>query len=76
LELFFFLSTLSHSLFRSGLYALSSNDIKVGINLEVDGAPWKIIGNKLNPSSFTSVSAPHRMTLPNSVRDCLEQARF
>ncbi|KAM0839797.1 hypothetical protein ACQ4PT_060079 [Festuca glaucescens] len=48
------------------LYALSSNDIKVGINLEVDGAPWKILGNKLNPSSFTSVPAPHRITLPNS----------
>uniref|UniRef100_A0A453HNW2 Elongation factor P n=4 Tax=Triticinae TaxID=1648030 RepID=A0A453HNW2_AEGTS len=25
------------------LYALSSNDIKVGFNLEVDGAPWKIL---------------------------------
>ncbi|XP_047091478.1 elongation factor P [Lolium rigidum] len=25
------------------LYSLSSNDIKVGFNLEVDGAPWKII---------------------------------
>ncbi|KAM0868442.1 hypothetical protein ACQ4PT_041302 [Festuca glaucescens] len=25
------------------LYALSSNDIKVGINLEVDGAPWRIL---------------------------------
>uniref|UniRef100_A0A0E0BN28 Translation elongation factor P/YeiP central domain-containing protein n=1 Tax=Oryza glumipatula TaxID=40148 RepID=A0A0E0BN28_9ORYZ len=24
------------------VYALSSNDIRVGSNLEVDGAPWKI----------------------------------
>ncbi|CAK7343566.1 unnamed protein product [Dovyalis caffra] len=25
------------------IYALTSNDIKVGINLEVDGAPWRIL---------------------------------
>ncbi|KAK8663672.1 hypothetical protein V6N13_083479 [Hibiscus sabdariffa] len=25
------------------IYALSSNDIKVGTNLEVDGAPWRIL---------------------------------
>jgi elongation factor P len=25
------------------VYALSSNDIRVGSNLEVDGAPWKVI---------------------------------
>ncbi|MBA0817461.1 hypothetical protein Gohar_025531 [Gossypium harknessii] len=27
----------------SGIYALTSNDIKVGTNLEVDGAPWRIL---------------------------------
>ncbi|KAK9167917.1 hypothetical protein Syun_000057 [Stephania yunnanensis] len=27
----------------SGIYALSSNDIKVGINLEVDGSPWRVL---------------------------------
>ncbi|KAK9159304.1 hypothetical protein Scep_005878 [Stephania cephalantha] len=27
----------------SRIYALSSNDIKVGINLEVDGAPWRVL---------------------------------
>ncbi|KAL9227869.1 hypothetical protein vseg_003510 [Gypsophila vaccaria] len=27
----------------SKVYALTSNDIKVGINLEVDGAPWRIM---------------------------------
>ncbi|KAL8154437.1 hypothetical protein V2J09_012197 [Rumex salicifolius] len=25
------------------IYALTSNDIKVGINIEVDGAPWRVI---------------------------------
>ncbi|KAK4253398.1 hypothetical protein QN277_010716 [Acacia crassicarpa] len=25
------------------IYALSSNDIKVGINIEVDGAPWRVL---------------------------------
>lgn len=28
----------------SGIYALSSNDIKVGTNIEVDGAPWQVLG--------------------------------
>lgn len=27
-----------------GIYALSSNDIKVGTNIEVDGAPWRVLG--------------------------------
>lgn len=27
----------------SKIYALSSNDIKVGTNIEVDGAPWKVL---------------------------------
>lgn len=31
--------------FLAEIYALSSNDIKVGSNLEVDGAPWKVLGN-------------------------------
>ncbi|XP_021893824.1 uncharacterized protein LOC110811594 [Carica papaya] len=26
-----------------GIYALSSNDIKVGTNIEVDGAPWRVL---------------------------------
>ncbi|XP_066360018.1 uncharacterized protein [Miscanthus floridulus] len=26
------------------VYALSSNDIRVGTNVEVDGAPWKVLG--------------------------------
>ncbi|KAJ0088717.1 hypothetical protein Patl1_31547 [Pistacia atlantica] len=25
------------------IYALSSNDIKVGTNIEVDGAPWRVL---------------------------------
>ncbi|XP_078436585.1 elongation factor P (EF-P) family protein isoform X2 [Wolffia australiana] len=25
------------------IYALSSNDIKVGVNVEVDGAPWRVL---------------------------------
>lgn len=25
--------------------AFSSNDIKVGSNIEVDGAPWRVMGN-------------------------------
>ncbi|XP_062166170.1 uncharacterized protein LOC133872613 isoform X2 [Alnus glutinosa] len=25
------------------IYALSSNDIKVGSNIEVDGAPWRVL---------------------------------
>lgn len=24
---------------------MSSNDIKVGSNIEVDGAPWRVLGN-------------------------------
>lgn len=32
-------------LFRiSGIYAFTSNDIKVGSNIEVDGAPWRVVG--------------------------------
>ncbi|KAJ8434257.1 hypothetical protein Cgig2_010467 [Carnegiea gigantea] len=27
----------------SKIYALTSNDIKVGTNIEVDGAPWKVL---------------------------------
>ncbi|GAB2272078.1 hypothetical protein Dimus_006897 [Dionaea muscipula] len=27
----------------SRIYALTSNDIRVGINIEVDGAPWKVL---------------------------------
>ncbi|GMH10033.1 hypothetical protein Nepgr_011874 [Nepenthes gracilis] len=27
----------------SKIYALTRNDIKVGINVEVDGAPWKVL---------------------------------
>ncbi|KAG2538365.1 hypothetical protein PVAP13_9NG407700 [Panicum virgatum] len=27
----------------SRVYALSSNDIRVGTNIEVDGAPWKVL---------------------------------
>ena len=41
------LTTLRFSLtcaFLSGIYALTSNDIKVGTNLEVDGAPWRVLG--------------------------------
>ena len=30
----------------AGVYALSSNDIRVGTNVEVDGAPWKVLGDK------------------------------
>ncbi|KAL2899818.1 Elongation factor P [Bienertia sinuspersici] len=30
---------------RRKIYALSSNDIKVGTNIEVDGAPWKVLVN-------------------------------
>ncbi|RZB53055.1 Elongation factor P isoform B [Glycine soja] len=40
------LTTLRFSLtcaFLSGIYALTSNDIKVGTNLEVDGAPWRVL---------------------------------
>jgi elongation factor P len=29
----------------AGVYALSSNDIRVGTNVEVDGAPWKVLGD-------------------------------
>ncbi|EEE52642.1 hypothetical protein OsJ_35001 [Oryza sativa Japonica Group] len=32
------------------VYALSSNDIRVGSNLEVDGAPWKVLESRLNES--------------------------
>lgn len=27
----------------AGIYALSSNDIKVGTSIEVDGAPWRVL---------------------------------
>jgi hypothetical protein len=30
----------------AGVYAISSNDIRVGTNVEVDGAPWKVLGDK------------------------------
>jgi len=30
--------------FCAEIYALSSNDIKVGSNIEVDGAPWRVLG--------------------------------
>ena len=30
--------------FVAEIYALSSNDIKVGTNIEVDGSPWRVIG--------------------------------
>jgi hypothetical protein len=29
----------------AGVYAISSNDIRVGTNVEVDGAPWKVLGD-------------------------------
>ncbi|KAL0785642.1 hypothetical protein Bca101_001888 [Brassica carinata] len=29
---------------KVGIYALSSNDIKVGTSIEVDGAPWRVLG--------------------------------
>ena len=32
----------------AGVYALS-NDIRVGTNVEVDGAPWKVLGDKHSP---------------------------
>ena len=28
----------------SGILALSTNDIKVGTTIEVDGAPWRVMG--------------------------------
>ncbi|CAN6807464.1 unnamed protein product [Brassica oleracea] len=28
---------------KVGIYALSSNDIKVGTSIEVDGAPWRVL---------------------------------
>lgn len=28
----------------SGIVAFTSNDIKVGSNLEVDGSPWRVLG--------------------------------
>ena len=31
--------------FLAGIYAFSSNDIKVGSSIEVDGAPWRVLGN-------------------------------
>lgn len=31
------------------IYAVTSNDIKVGLNIEVDGNPWKVIGNSTLP---------------------------
>lgn len=31
-----------------GIFAFSSNDIKVGANIEVDGAPWRVIGELAN----------------------------
>lgn len=37
----------------AGIYALSSNDIKVGTSIEVDGAPWRVLGI---PSFFLSSS--------------------
>lgn len=37
------------TLFLAGIMALSSNDIKVGTELEIDGAPWRVIGIFLNP---------------------------
>ncbi|OWM81625.1 hypothetical protein CDL15_Pgr007663 [Punica granatum] len=30
------------------IYALSSNDIKVGTSLEVDGAPWRVLGTQFS----------------------------
>lgn len=28
----------------AGIWALTSNDIRVGTNIEVDGAPWRVLG--------------------------------
>jgi len=30
--------------FFTEIYAVSSNDIKVGTNIEVDGSPWRVLG--------------------------------
>uniref|UniRef100_A0A2P2JFD4 Uncharacterized protein MANES_08G171300 n=1 Tax=Rhizophora mucronata TaxID=61149 RepID=A0A2P2JFD4_RHIMU len=37
-----FLQPISRSVFPK-IFALSSNDIKVGSNIEVDGAPWRVL---------------------------------
>ena len=37
-------STLTDGDDFAGIYALSSNDIKVGTSIEVDGAPWRVLG--------------------------------
>ncbi|XP_075517255.1 uncharacterized protein LOC142551755 [Primulina tabacum] len=37
------LRTPSRRLTFPRIYALSSNDIKVGLNIEVDGAPWRVL---------------------------------
>ena len=38
------------------IYAFSSNDIKVGSNIEVDGAPWKVLGIVSKRYSVTIIS--------------------
>jgi elongation factor P len=40
-----FLSVPNFIALLAGVYALSSNDIRVGTNIEVDGAPWKVLGD-------------------------------
>lgn len=39
----------------AGIYALTSNDIKVGTNIEVDGAPWRVLGTIFWVSFFSCI---------------------
>lgn len=41
MEFYFFFTFLFEI---AGIVAFSSNDIKVGSNIEVDGAPWRVLG--------------------------------
>jgi hypothetical protein len=47
----------------AGVYAISSNDIRVGTNVEVDGAPWKVLGDKtVHSSPFLLLSEGYSFT--------------
>jgi len=48
----------------AGVNALSSNDIRVGTNVEVGGAPWKVLGHRHLTSQQKFVETAYQVHVP------------
>ena len=49
----------------AGVNAVSSNDIRVGINVEVGGAPWKVLSHRhLSLSQQKFVETAYQVHVP------------